>query len=161
MGPIYPFVSWIQCAIQRGHIDCNSRAAAPSRWRCDSLSPLSPYRSNSVASWAAGFVRLLGGSPSSAAPGRGDGLLVAPVHAHEAHRATWRPPTGWFRPATSAGGLPARCGGHQPCFLHQHFRKRRRAMFFCRKIGPHFKTPVALSIYLSKKRALLRTSTYK
>ena len=26
-------------------------------------------------------------------------------------------------------------------------------MFFCRKIGPHFKTPVALSIYLSKKRA--------
>ena len=55
MGPIYPFVSWIQCAIQRGHIDCNSRAAAPSRWRCDSLSPLSPYRSNSVASWAAGL----------------------------------------------------------------------------------------------------------
>ena len=73
-----------------------------------------------------GFVRLLGGSPSSAAPGRGDGLLVAPFHAHEAHRATWRPPTGWFRPATSAGGLPARCGGHQPCFLHQHFRKRRK-----------------------------------
>ena len=52
---VLPPKSTRRCAIQRGNIDCNSRAAPPSRRRCDSLSPLSPYRSNSVASWAAGL----------------------------------------------------------------------------------------------------------
>ena len=52
---VLPPKSTRRCAIQRGNIDCNSRAAPPSRRRRDSLSPLSPYRSNSVASWAAGL----------------------------------------------------------------------------------------------------------
>ena len=58
----------------------------------------------------------------------------------------------------SYGGLRCAAGGSKPLPMspakkRNPARQRAWVVFFCREIGPHFKTPVALSIYLPKKRA--------